>query len=67
MVAGLLSGFFILTRFENMNQNLSFEAGTKGNFRLTLGIARENNRKELEENGADWVVEDLKEIGALKG
>jgi hypothetical protein len=27
------------------------QAGKKGNFGLTLGIARENNRKELEEKG----------------
>lgn len=43
------------------------QAGAKGNFGLTLGIARENNRKELEENGADWVVEDLEEIGGIEG
>jgi beta-phosphoglucomutase family hydrolase len=43
------------------------QAGKKGNFGLTLGIARENNRKELEENGADFVVEDLEEIGGIKG
>lgn len=43
------------------------QAGKKGNFGLTLGIARENNRKELEENGADFVVEDLEEIGGMEG
>ncbi len=43
------------------------QAGKKGKFGLTLGIARENNRKELEENGADIVVEDLEEIGGLEG
>ncbi|MFV0267793.1 MAG: beta-phosphoglucomutase family hydrolase, partial [Draconibacterium sp.] len=32
------------------------QAGAKGNFGLTLGIARENNEKELAENGADFVV-----------
>lgn len=43
------------------------QAGKKGKFGLTLGIARENNRKELEENGADYVVEDLEEIGGIEG
>ena len=43
------------------------QAGKKGNFGLTLGIARENNRRELEENGADFVIEDLDEIGGIYG
>lgn len=43
------------------------QAGAKGNFGLTIGIARENNKKELEEGGADIVVEDLEEIGGLEG
>ncbi|MCD6347598.1 MAG: beta-phosphoglucomutase family hydrolase [Bacteroidales bacterium] len=43
------------------------QAGAAGNFGLTLGIAREDNRKELEENGADYVVEDLDEIGGANG
>jgi beta-phosphoglucomutase-like phosphatase (HAD superfamily) len=43
------------------------QAGKKGKFGLTLGIARENNRHELEENGADFVVEDLEEVGGIKG
>jgi beta-phosphoglucomutase family hydrolase len=43
------------------------QAGKKGNFGLTLGIARENNRKELEENGSDFVVEDLEELGGMEG
>jgi len=43
------------------------QAGAKGNFGLTLGIARENNVKELQENGADFVVEDLDEIDGLNG
>jgi beta-phosphoglucomutase family hydrolase len=43
------------------------QAGNKGNFGLTLGIARENNRNELLENGADFVVEDLNEIGGIDG
>jgi beta-phosphoglucomutase family hydrolase len=43
------------------------QAGKKGNFGFTLGIARENNRKELEEAGADFVVEDLEETGGIEG
>ena len=43
------------------------QAGKKGNFGLTLGIARENNRRELEEAGADLVVEDLEEVGGMEG
>ncbi len=42
------------------------QAGAAGNFGLTIGIARENNRKELEEGGADIVVEDLEEIKGLE-
>ena len=42
------------------------QAGAKGNFGLTIGIARENNRKELEEGGADIVVEDLEEINGIE-
>ncbi|MDD2716785.1 MAG: beta-phosphoglucomutase family hydrolase [Candidatus Wallbacteria bacterium] len=38
------------------------QAGRNGGFGLVLGIARENNRKELLENGADLVVSDLSEI-----
>jgi len=38
------------------------EAGRKGNFGLVLGIAREDNEKELYANGADIVVKDLAEI-----
>ena len=43
------------------------QAGVKGNFGLTIGIARENNIKELKEAGANIVVEDLEEIGGLEG
>ncbi|MCK3683696.1 beta-phosphoglucomutase family hydrolase [Maribellus sp. YY47] len=43
------------------------QAGAKGNFGLTLGIARENNEKELAENGADFVVSDLEEINGIVG
>ncbi len=42
------------------------QAGKKGNFGLVLGIAREDNKKELKINGADIVVADISEIG-LKG
>ena len=38
------------------------QAGAKGNFGLVLGIAREQNEKELKKNGADIVVKDLDEI-----
>ena len=38
-------------------------AGHKGNFGLTLGLAREENINELLVGGADIVVEDLDEIG----
>ena len=43
------------------------QAGVKGKFGLTIGIARENNIKELEAAGAHIVVEDLEEIGGLEG
>ncbi len=39
------------------------QAGAKGNFGLVLGIAREENEKELKTNGADIVVKDIDEIG----
>ena len=39
------------------------QAGKAGNFGFVLGIARENNTKELKVNGADIVVEDIAEIG----
>lgn len=39
------------------------EAGRKGNFGLVLGIAREENAKELYIHGADIVVNDIGEIG----
>jgi len=38
------------------------QAGHKGHFGLTLGVAREKNVQELKSNGADLVVEDLSEI-----
>lgn len=43
------------------------QAGAKGGFGLTIGVARENNKKELEQGGADIVVEDLAEINGLEG
>ena len=43
------------------------QAGAKGKFGLTLGIARENNELELAENGADFVVTDLAEINGMQG
>lgn len=43
------------------------QAGTKGKFGLTLGIAREENEKELLENGADFVVTDLEEVDGIDG
>ncbi|WP_297089243.1 beta-phosphoglucomutase family hydrolase [uncultured Draconibacterium sp.] len=43
------------------------QAGAKGEFGLTLGIARENNEKELADNGADFVVTDLEELGGISG
>lgn len=38
------------------------QAGAKGHFGLVLGVARENNARELKTNGADFVVGDLAEI-----
>ncbi len=43
------------------------QAGVKGKFGLTIGIARENNVKELQDAGAHIVVEDLEEIGGIEG
>ncbi len=43
------------------------QAGRKGNFGLTLGIAREENARELLINGADIVVEDMAELGGIAG
>jgi beta-phosphoglucomutase family hydrolase len=37
------------------------QAGAKGGFGLVIGIARENNARELRANGADLVVHDLAE------
>ena len=38
------------------------QAGRKGNFGFVLGIAREENHRELLMNGADIVVDDLEEV-----
>lgn len=38
------------------------QAGRNGNFGLVLGVARENNHRELLREGADLVVSDLSEI-----
>jgi HAD superfamily hydrolase (TIGR01509 family) len=43
------------------------QAGAKGGFGLTLGIAREENAEELKKNGADYVVTDLEEVHGIKG
>jgi len=37
------------------------QAGAKGGFALIIGVARENNARELSDNGADVVVRDLAE------
>jgi len=37
------------------------QAGAKGGFGLVIGVARENNRRELRDHGADLVVGDLAE------
>jgi trehalose 6-phosphate phosphatase len=38
------------------------QAGSRGNFSLVVGISRAGNKKVLSENGADIVVDDLKQI-----
>ncbi|HVU32680.1 MAG TPA: HAD-IA family hydrolase [Opitutaceae bacterium] len=38
------------------------QAGARGGFALVIGVARENNVRELRDNGADVVVTDLAEI-----
>ncbi len=43
------------------------QAGSKGKFGLTLGIAREGNAEALKKNGADVVVEDLAEVMGVEG
>lgn len=43
------------------------QAGAKGGFGLTLGIAREGNAEELQNNGADFVVVDLEKVDGVNG
>jgi beta-phosphoglucomutase family hydrolase len=43
------------------------QAGYKGGFGLTLGVARENNADELKRNGAGFVVADLEEVNGMDG
>jgi len=43
------------------------QAGSRGNFGLTLGIAREDNYDDLMNNGADHVVLDLEELNGIDG
>ncbi len=38
------------------------QAGANGNFGFTIGVAREENEHELQNNGADIVVLDLEEV-----
>jgi beta-phosphoglucomutase family hydrolase len=38
------------------------QAGAKGGFGLTLGIARKENASELQQNGADYVISDFDDI-----
>ncbi len=40
-------------------------AGSRGNFGLVIGVARENNHEQLIEYGADIVVSDLKELDGI--
>jgi len=42
-------------------------AGKKGNFGFVLGVAREDNKRELLISGADIAVSDLEEINGLEG
>jgi beta-phosphoglucomutase family hydrolase len=43
------------------------QAGSKGGFGLTLGVARKGNIEELLKNGADSVVNDLEELNGMEG
>lgn len=42
--------------------NSGVQAGRNGGFGLVIGVARENNDKDLLLNGADFVVKDLQEV-----
>jgi HAD superfamily hydrolase (TIGR01509 family) len=41
------------------------QAGSKGGFGLTLGIARKDNISELKKNGADYVITGFEEIDGI--
>ncbi len=41
------------------------QAGAKGGFGLTLGLAREGNNEALARNGADIVLNDIAELGGI--
>ncbi len=41
------------------------QAGAKGKFGLTLGVARKGNASELKQNGADYVITDFEEINGV--
>ncbi|MFC2137950.1 HAD family hydrolase [Bacteroidota bacterium] len=43
------------------------QAGAKGNFGMVIGLAREDNKEELANNGADVVFEDIAELGGIDG
>ena len=43
------------------------QAGRKGNFGLVLGVAREDNSRELLANGADIAVDDIAKLGGIAG
>jgi beta-phosphoglucomutase family hydrolase len=43
------------------------QAGAKGNFGLTLGVARKKNKEYLLINGADYVVTDMEEVNGVEG
>ncbi|MBN2519529.1 MAG: beta-phosphoglucomutase family hydrolase [Bacteroidales bacterium] len=43
------------------------QAGAKGNFGLVIGLAREDNEKELKNNGADIVLKDIEELRGIDG
>jgi beta-phosphoglucomutase family hydrolase len=42
------------------------QAGRNGGFGLIIGIAREGNSSDLKKNGADIIVEDIKDLGGIE-
>lgn len=42
------------------------QAGARGGFGLTLGLAREENEEALSKNGADLVLRDISELGGIE-